>query len=214
MLCTSCRRALGPERWQGCPGCGAAVPGEQPPTRRCPLCSRMALHWDSVVPLGKYYGTLQTAISGRMKTPAGEPLAAAVGQLWCALRGSHVAAFQPDAVVPIPMHWRTRLVRRTSSAETLARQIAVHLGIPLAMGAIRCHRRTLPQKDLKPRERFRNVRGAFGLSRCCELEGARIVLVDDVLTTGATCNEAARVLKNGGASMVIVAVMARATGVE
>lgn len=105
-------------------------------------------------------------------------------------------------------------MRRTSSAETLARQIAAHLGIPLAMRAVRCRRRPLPQKGLKPHERFRNVRGAFGLSASCALEGAHIVLVDDVLTTGATCNEAARVLKNGGASMVIVAVMARATGVE
>jgi predicted amidophosphoribosyltransferase len=149
-----------------------------------------------------------------MKTPAGEPLAAAIGQLWCALRGSQVAAMKPEVVVPIPMHWQARLRRRTSSAETLARQIALHLGIPLAMRVIRCCRRTLPQKGLNPRERFRNVRDAFALSPSAAIGGARIVLVDDVLTTGATCNEAAKVLKSGGASMVVVAVMARATGVE
>jgi predicted amidophosphoribosyltransferase len=75
-------------------------------------------------------------------------------------------------------------------------------------------RYTSPQKDLPPRERFKNVRGAFRMSRRnpVQWKGARVLLVDDILTTGATCSEAARVLKEAGASSVFVAVIARAQG--
>jgi predicted amidophosphoribosyltransferase len=78
---------------------------------------------------------------------------------------------------------------------------------------VRC-RYTNPQKDLLPRERFRNVRGAFRLRRSDRhrWQNSRLLLVDDILTTGATCSEAARILKQSGAAAVAVAVVARADG--
>lgn len=70
-------------------------------------------------------------------------------------------------------------------------------------------RKTLPQADLPPSRRFENVRGAFRLAAGYDIRGARVLLVDDILTTGATCSEAAKVLKQAGAASVAVAVIAR-----
>jgi predicted amidophosphoribosyltransferase len=78
---------------------------------------------------------------------------------------------------------------------------------------VRC-RNTLPQAGLQPLQRFRNMRGAFRVRRGAGVEHARVLLVDDVLTTGATCSEAAKMLKQAGASMVAVAVVARAQGTK
>ena len=79
---------------------------------------------------------------------------------------------------------------------------------------MRRRRYTSPQKDLLPRERFRNVLGAFGLRRAQRerWRDARVLLVDDIMTTGATCSEVARLLKQAGAAAVAVAVIARADG--
>lgn len=73
-------------------------------------------------------------------------------------------------------------------------------------------RNTLPQARLPPSRRFANVRGAFRIRRPDAVRGARVLLVDDVLTTGATCSEAAKMLKQAGAASVAVAVVARAQG--
>ncbi len=136
----------------------------------------------------------------------------AVGHLLWLRRGAPLVALQADLLVPIPMHWRRRLLRGANSPELLADRLARRLGVPVANRLlIRC-RNTKPQADLKPKERFGNVRGAFRTAKGYGLQGARVVLVDDVLTTGATCSEGAKVLKQAGASMVGVAVVARAEG--
>jgi len=110
----------------------------------------------------------------------------------------------------VPMYWKRRLVRGTNSPEIIARSVAAGLGVK-ARGRllVRC-RNTLPQADLSPRHRFSNVKGAFRVRKHRDLDGARVLLVDDILTTGATCSEAARALKKAGAAVVAAAVVARA----
>jgi predicted amidophosphoribosyltransferase len=123
-----------------------------------------------------------------------------------------LAELDPDLVAAVPMHWRRRLLRGTNSPEVLARHLARHLRIPLAVRMLVRGRNTLPQADLTPGERFQNVLGAFRLGAGYDLRGARVVLVDDILTTGATCSEAAKVFKRAGAAMVVAVVAARAEG--
>ena len=146
-----------------------------------------------------------------MKRPAGEQLTLAVGRLLAERRGAQLAQLRPDLIVPVPMHWWRRLVRGFNSAELLAQCLGRHLNAPVAHVLVR-RRHTQPQKDLLPRERFANVRDAFQVRERARRHwrGSHVLLVDDILTTGATCSEAARVLKLAGAATVAVAVVARA----
>lgn len=82
----------------------------------------------------------------------------------------------------------------------------------LAERILLANRRTMKQGTLTPTERRRNVLRAFRVSESYDIKDARVLVVDDVMTTGATANEAARVMRRAGASHVSVAVLARATG--
>jgi predicted amidophosphoribosyltransferase len=142
-------------------------------------------------------------------------------------RGVELAQFRPDLIVPIPMHWWRRLWRGVNNTEILAEELGRRLEKPV-MGRLLVRRRpTRPQKDLLLPERLANLRNAFRLRRSHPQAGARqagarqagaparwqdshILLVDDILTTGATSSEAARVFKQAGAGAVAVAVLARA----
>ncbi len=111
------------------------------------------------------------------------------------------------------MHWSRRLRRGTSSADVLAEVFARHLGVPSAERLLVRRRNTLPQFNLPPKKRFTNVRGAFGISAGYDLLAERVLLVDDILTTGATCHEVAKTLRRAGARHISVVVVARAVGI-
>jgi len=186
-------------------------PSDNGPSESCPACGDIEFAFDAVVSLGAYRGPLREAVL-RTKRPTHEPLSVAMGKLYFRHRGEQLSSFQPDLIVPIPMYWWRRLVRQTNSPDILARELARSLHIRrLGHGLCRC-RNTVPQRALLPRERFRNVRGAFRLAAGFDFRNARVVLVDDVMTTGATCDAAARLLKAAGAAMVVVAVLTRAEG--
>jgi len=149
-----------------------------------------------------------------MKRPSGEFLAHAVGRYLGEERSEKLAAVGADVVIPVPMHWTRRLQRGTNSADILAGCLRAKLGVPVWRRRVVRRRKTLPQADLKPRERFRNVRGAFSVRRARAFQGRRILLVDDILTTGATCSEISGVLKKAGAELVSAVVVARAQGTK
>jgi len=116
-----------------------------------------------------------------------------------------------DYVVPVPLHWRREHARGFNQA----REIARHLGLPVADALIRS-RATTPQVELSAEERVANVAGAFGLKRsrfraAPDLKACRVVLIDDVATTGATLEACARVLKMAGATSVCGLTAARKT---
>lgn len=141
-----------------------------------------------------------------------EPLAAGLGQQLGAWLTALALPQMPELVIPVPMFWLKRLWRGTNPAESLARGVAKELRLPLASDALVCCRYTKTQGTLRADERRRNVRHAFRASWRYNLRGARILLVDDVMTTGATAQEAARMLRQAGAAAVYVAAVARGTG--
>lgn len=216
LLCDKCRQVLGPETWPSCGRCGAAAPADLPRPADCPLCRKTRFFFETVVSLGGYKGELRNAILAT-KHARGDYLAVALGDLFAIRRAKEIESLHPNLIVPVPMHWTRRLVRQANVPELLARRMGKALGIPVGM-ALRQRRRTAPQKTLLPRQRFHNVRGAFAVRRGLHFRGGRriggrrIVLMDDVMTTGATCSEAARTLIAAGADSVIVAVLARAEG--
>lgn len=163
--------------------------------------------------MGSYEGPLRRALL-RMKSVRDEALSLAVGQLLARRCDPALSELPADVVVPVPMHWLRRLARGTNSAEILAASLAAHLRLPIAGGVLRRRRNTLQQGGLARRARLENVRDAFRITAGYHLHGVRVLLVDDILTTGATCDEAAKVLRRAGAAEVFVCVAARTSGID
>ena len=210
MLCTMCRAAVTPPHGPGCPRCGAFAPADTQ-DGKCLYCRDFCLAFDTVVPLGLYEGTLREHVLA-MKHPAATAVAEALACLLFSHRAEELVACRADVIVPVPMFWSRRLHRATNSAETIATALGRQLGLPAQIGRVWRHRRTPPQNNLRPRARFRNVRGAFSVHKPLEVKGLRVMVVDDVLTTGATASEVAKTLKAAGADYVAIAVVARAQG--
>ncbi len=213
MICPDCADQLGPVQWNCCLRCGGEVPENLPQPNGCSWCRTSRLQFDSVVALGNYHGPLQSVVTA-MKRPSGGLMSEAMARLLLERRNEELRGLRPDFVLAVPLHWRRRLGRGANSPETIARWMATHLGVPNEARVVIRRRNTPAQKNLPPQARFRNVRDAFAVRANYDLAGARALLVDDTLTTGATCSEIAWALKQSGAAEVHVAVLARAQGTK
>lgn len=130
---------------------------------------------------------------------------------WLERGGEALAAVglaDADALVPVPLHWRRRLGRGFNQAEQIAAALGGHTGLPV-WRALRRVRYTRPQVGLSPPERRRNVAGAFASNEQRDLTGTRLILIDDLYTTGATLCEAAGVLGAAGAARVTAVTIAQ-----
>lgn len=209
MLCGECRSRLAPTDAIHCRRCGAAVRPAEAEADDCARCRNERYRFKSVLTLGRYRDHLRDAVL-RMKHSAEEPLMMAMGNLLAEQHGEALVAARPDVVVPIPMHWSRRLVRGTNSPEILARRVARRLQLPFVAGALVRKRATKKLALLSREERKRALRDAFAVARGSDFRNAHVLVVDDVLTTGTTCNTAARTLLRAGAKRVSVLVVARA----
>jgi predicted amidophosphoribosyltransferase len=145
------------------------------------------------------------------KRPGGEILAAGLATLLAARHRSQFEAWGIDLIVPVPMHWTRRALRGTSAADGLARGLAAALGIPRRSALVRT-RATRMQNELEPGARRANVRNAFRAGP--QAAGRRVLLVDDVTTTGGTLSACRRALVAAGATAVYAAAVARADAAE
>ena len=134
--------------------------------------------------------------------------AAAFGR-WMHRAGSEVLA-GADLLVPVPLHWTRLFQRRYNQAALLAHAVRAAGGPEVATDWLVRRRRTPAQGRLGPASRERNVRGAFAMRGRRSVAGKRVVIIDDVMTTGATVEECARVLKRAGAVSIGVLTLARA----
>jgi len=207
MICAACFEELVLFDGAVCLRCGAPVPANSN-RDECDRCRGVKLWFDETVAAGEYEGRLRAWVL-EMKNHQGDRLALALAELIWERCRERLVASRPDVVVPVAMHWRRRCTRGTNSATIIAERLARRLGVPLAGGLLRRERNTPPQFTLPPSERRANVRGAFAVNAGYHLERARALVVDDILTTGATCSEAARVLKRSGAACVTAVVAAR-----
>ena len=116
-----------------------------------------------------------------------------------------------DWIVPVPLHWRRRWQRGFNQAELLARVVSRHAGVPLVK-SLKRKRATAAQAGLSDTERRTNTEHAFAVAdnHRAALEGKHILLIDDVLTTGATLSAASRVLRRSGGRRITVMTVARA----
>jgi ComF family protein len=134
-------------------------------------------------------------------------LAPAMGR-WMARAGEDLFD-GADVLIPVPLHWRRGWSRRYNQSGSLAKVIGAERGMPVLHRALRRNRRTAQQMGLSRTERATNVRGAFRVADSDAVAGKRVILVDDVLTTGATIEACTAALTRAGAARVDVLVFAR-----
>jgi ComF family protein len=129
---------------------------------------------------------------------------------WLSQAGRELLA-EADALVPVPLHWRRLWARRFNQSAMLAATVSAQTGIPIAAGALKRVKPTAQQVGLSRTERAANIQGAFRVPKDgkAAVSGRRLVLVDDVLTSGATVDGCARALLRAGAANVDVLVFAR-----
>lgn len=205
-LCPRCLAGITPLASPHCPRCALPYPAETGSDHLCEGCLREAPPFAAVAAAGIYTGALRDAVH-RFKYQDAVHLDLPLSLLLREAVERMLPAFSPDLIVPVPLHPEKIRKRTYNQALLIARRLGKkRISVPAAL-LIRT-RPTPPQQGLAARQRRRNLQGAFALG--ASVKGKRILLVDDVLTTGATARECAGVLLDGGAEEVAVAVLARA----
>ncbi len=128
---------------------------------------------------------------------------------WLRLGGKDIFAQQVDVIVPVPLHYTRLIKRRYNQSVLLARELSKLVGIPCDCRSVVRHRKTKPQVEFSGHERIRNVKNAFSVKYPENLKGKRVVLIDDVMTTGSTLKECAKVILQAGAKSVDTLTVAR-----
>jgi len=221
-LCPSCREPLGDGAGL-CPSCWSRLAPIEPP-----YCARLGipftydpgpglLSMEAIANPPAYdraraavrYDDIARALVHGFKYRDGLHLAPMMGR-WMARAGRELLA-GADALVPVPLHWRRLWARRFNQSAALAGVISKQSGVPVQYASLARVRATSQQVGLNKTERTENVQGAFQVAAAqkADIAGKRLILVDDVLTSGATVQACTRALLRSGAAHVDVLVFAR-----
>jgi ComF family protein len=203
-LCDQCQAGIIPIVPPFCPCCALPHATQGGENHLCEVCLRHPPPFSVSYAAGHFEEELRQLVH-RFKYDGQFHLDHALGRL---LTQTLPEGLSADLVVPVPLHPDRLRERSYNQALLLARVVGERLGKPVPPRLLQRIRATTPQQGLTAEARRRNLKGAFALSG--PLHGERILLVDDVLTTGATVRECSRVLLDGGAGDVQIAVLARA----
>ncbi len=177
-------------------------------TPLCTQCIQTRYYFSQARSVALYEGALREYLS-ELKYRYRPELGLALGELLVEWAKLHREYFKKiNIIIPIPIHSQKMAVRGYNQAELLANPLQRYLGIYIKSAIIIRDKITESQNSLHKEERFYNISGAFRLLDTRGLPGARVLLVDDILTTGATVSEAARILLRGGAKEVKVLTLA------
>ncbi len=191
-----------------CELCGDPVGGRIGHAYHCALCSGRRVYFDRARSAARYDGPIGRMIRD-FKYNGHLWLVEDLADFLVAAVRSHFEETSFDAVVGVPLHWTKLRARGFNQSEWLAAALARRLRLPIARRCVRRIRADPTQTHLTAEKRAANVLGAFATQWNRWIDGRRFLLVDDVMTTGATVNECSRALKMGGAASVYVVTVAR-----
>jgi ComF family protein len=209
-VCPACWAAIRPFGPIVCARCGygfasAIVPAGHP---LCGSCRRQLFDFDFSRACAPFEDPLKEIIH-HFKYRSRRGLARPLAQRLVEAFQVHAEEFDVELVLPVPLHKSRQRERGFNQALELARHFCREVKLPLEASLIERIRPTKIQAGLSRRERRMNVEGAFQLTQPRKADGRKILLLDDVFTTGATLNECAKILKRAGASRVCVLTLAR-----
>jgi len=209
-LCDDCLADLTPITHPICTVCGLPFSTRKGEDHLCENCLRKRPWYDSVRAPYLYSGPLVEAIQ-RFKYSSETQLTSSLGTLLSSFAKELVPnPLTPDFLtVPVPLHIRRLRERGFNQSLLLAKVVATDLGTQLDYLSLIRIRHTRAQTGLRKEERRKNVKDAFSIIYPEIIKGKKILLVDDVFTTGYTLNECARTLKKSGAMVVICLTLAR-----
>jgi len=211
-LCDDCRRKVLSLRIEGarCPSCGAPLPGFADGSGNlCLECVRRPPPYSGARSFG-YYSTEMRRVIQEFKFEGRRPLVKLLAPL---ISEAFFQSWQRedfDLITSVPLHSARRRERGFNQAELLGKALAGVIGLPELQTARRATA-TQPQVGLSDAQRLENVRNAFRCTHACRVAGKRILLIDDVMTTGATVASVAEALIGAGAAKVSVLTVARTT---
>jgi competence protein ComFC len=191
-----------------CHSCGRRLEKSSITKNICPGCMRTRLHFDRAFSPCVYEGVIKELIH-EFKYNNKDYLGPVFSRLLVEfIKEYNLPMDSLDFIVPVPLH-KTRLREREfNQAEILSNSIAAEFKKIVLKDALSRNRHTKTQTDLAIDKRYSNVRGCFSVTRPESIRGKNLLLVDDVLTTAATCSEAAKALKESGANIVFVLTLA------
>jgi ComF family protein len=198
-LCHSCWTSI--ERYEG-PGCSiCGLPTPSPYTGICAECLRSAPSFSKILYYGVYEGSLKESVH-LLKFGGIKRLSKPLSDLLLNLPISPC-----DGIVPVPLHSKKLKEREFNQTALLGRHLSKALKTPLLLNSLKKIRPTKLQTEVSGKDRHSNLKKAYAVTG--NVSGKRLLLVDDVITTGATVRECAATLKRAGASNVEVIALAR-----
>jgi len=208
-LCWDCQADIQVVQLPFCERCGDPVAGAVTGLFECAWCRKTHPHFDWARSAVRYEGVAKACLR-RFKYNSGIWLLDDLTRWLWALWQACPASVQTATVMTcVPLHPRRERERGYNQSEFLGKRLAARMGIPFQPRLLWRKRSTDTQTHLTAAQRAHNVKGAFTVPWPSRVRGARIVLVDDVMTTGATVNECARALKAAHADSVMVLTVAR-----
>ena len=206
-ICDGCRNDL-PWIEYACEQCGQPLDARLPPAAGCAACQEMPSALVRTVAPMRYEFPVDAGLKA-LKFKRKLYYGAAFGMLLA--RAAERLPVDIDAVLPVPLHWRRKALRGFNQAEELSRPLVRERSLPVLRGIVR-RRRTRYQSGLTPRQRDSNLSDAFVVKR--PPTARHVLIVDDVITTGATTRHLARALHNSGVSRISALAVARAVPVR
>lgn len=207
-LCANCIEKLSPHSAPFCVKCGRKITGFFSHEHMCKSCPKTHFHFDRAWAGYAYEGTIKEMLNYfkyKHKIKLGRALARIMIDF---VKEYRLPIGSCDYVIPIPLSPARLREREFNQAHILAKDIARYLKLQLLDKSLKRIRNTKSQTELDNLARWKNIQGAFKLKAPDVIKDKTILLIDDVLTTGATASEAAKTLKSAGASAVFVLTLA------